>query len=377
MAAANRITIDNIVCRSEEVEEEILIVEEDWSKFNKFEYYGTNSFPLFILENPDYRTGGADDIIAQHQPHCLQMNLRCVDSLTPLDMMDLSNGTADATGNRIWMGALFFIECFVRPLPLLHADADDAAGINSNDETVSSHFKISALLEMRKALFLDKNVCELGAGTGASLIAVGLAGTHDEHYMPSLLTLTDNDPRVLELCDHNCIINLEDLVRFQVLPLDWGKDDHNLEQQTLLDREELRASSQNTVVATDVIYDLSALKPLMETAYFLLMNGGFFVLSHVPRASIDCELKDIGNAIEQRILDEAAKVDFTVITKHACSKSEGMTDIAVLIGKNDYAIRPNALMDVWGGEAKMMSSDDCDFLELDSMGASIIIFRKE
>lgn len=101
MAAANRITIDNIVCRSEEVEEEILIVEEDWSKLNKFEYYGTNSFPLFILENPDYRTGGADDIIAQHQPHCLQMNLRCVDSLTPLDMMDLSNGTADATGNRI------------------------------------------------------------------------------------------------------------------------------------------------------------------------------------------------------------------------------------------------------------------------------------
>jgi len=29
------------------------------------------------------------------------MELRCVDSLTPLDMMDLSNGTADATGNTL------------------------------------------------------------------------------------------------------------------------------------------------------------------------------------------------------------------------------------------------------------------------------------
>ena len=51
---------------------------------------------------------------SQQQPHV--MEVRCMESLTPLDMLDLSNGLSDATGNRIWMGAVLFMECMVREL---------------------------------------------------------------------------------------------------------------------------------------------------------------------------------------------------------------------------------------------------------------------
>ena len=44
---------------------------------------------------------------------------------------------------------------------------------------------------------------------------------------------------------------------------------------------------QDTVIATDVIYDISTVKLLCQTASHILKDGGYFVLSHVPRASVD------------------------------------------------------------------------------------------
>lgn len=357
---------------NEEGEEDV--VEEDWSNLNgcDFEYYGTNIFLLSALEFEETTS----TTVQQHRP--LQMKLQCVESLTPLDMLDLSNGTGDATGNRIWMGALFFIECFVRPLPRL----------STNNETF--HSKIRAMSELRSALFFNKKICELGAGTGASLIAIGLAGTVCEHVKPKSIMLTDNDPVVLSLCEKNCITNFNDdvEVKFQVCALDWGKD--NLEKimresddddDNGRRRKQIYASSQDTVVATDVIYDLSALQPLFETASILVKTGGSFVLSHVPRACIECDWKDIRDALEHEILNEAAKHNFALMTSSstACGNDDNLhSSILEVVGKDDYAIRPVALMDLWGGDAKMLSSSkDCDFLELDSVGASIIIFRRE
>jgi len=224
-------------------------------------------------------------------------------------------------------------------------------------------------------------------------IEFDLAGTVCEHVKPKSLTLTDNDPVVLSLCEKNCITNFNDDVdvSFQVCALDWGKDnlekiihesdDDDTDTDNGRGSKHIYASSQDTVVATDVIYDLSALQPLFETASILVKIGGFFVLSHVPRACIDCDWKDIRDALEHEILNEAAKHNFALITSSsmACGNADNLhRSISEVVGKDDHAIRPIALMDLWGGDAKMLSSsNDCDFLELDSVGASIIIFRRE
>jgi hypothetical protein len=41
-------------------------------------------------------------------------------------------------------------------------------------------------------------------------IEFDLAGTVCEHVKPKSLTLTDNDPVVLSLCEKNCITNSND-----------------------------------------------------------------------------------------------------------------------------------------------------------------------
>ena len=74
-----------------------------------FEYYDTLAFPLSpTTSNTTTSTS--------------TMVLRCMDSLAPLDMIDLSNGRCDATSNRVWMGAVFFMECMVQQLPPVMVD---------------------------------------------------------------------------------------------------------------------------------------------------------------------------------------------------------------------------------------------------------------
>ena len=42
----------------------------------------------------------------------------------------------------------------------------------------------------------------------------------------------------------------------------------------------------DTVLATDVLYDIQAWEPLLKTANASLKTDGIFVLSHVPRAAL-------------------------------------------------------------------------------------------
>uniref|UniRef100_A0A7S1YS87 Methyltransferase type 11 domain-containing protein n=1 Tax=Ditylum brightwellii TaxID=49249 RepID=A0A7S1YS87_9STRA len=85
---------------------------------------------------------------------------------------------------------------------------------------------------------------------------------------------------------------------------------------------QLMPSSYDTVFATDVLYDLSSLSPLFTTASKMLRGGGYFVLSHVPRASVqdyhDDDDDDDGktiigtaNVLEHLICNEAIKHGFT------------------------------------------------------------------
>jgi hypothetical protein len=430
------------------------IIEEDWShhlwssspsikeekKKNqtndqqpRFSYYDTISFPL----SSTYIT---DTHHSQQQQPLITMKLRCMDALTPMDMINLSTGKSDETGNRIWMGSLLFIECMVRPLQCLSQIPLLSLSSPMIEETQQQQAQQQAqqlaqkqLSDLRKRLFGEKQILELGTGTGASLISIGLVGMNNDNnnnnddilVRPTKMTFTDNDMNVLSLCKINCEINLgkknNTATNYTVCRLDWGGYRSTQHQEG-----ELLRGSQDTIIATDVIYDLSAINILFETAHYLLKDntndhdgtcsrednnddddqesiegtysdekgdnngGGYFVLSHVPRASIDCKPNQIRQELEKCILEAGRKYNFRPI-------SNSNADFNLLINENDYAIRPNTLMNIYNNSSningsnnnnssnssssndkssnqKIISSTEYDYEELHSVGASIMIF---
>jgi len=410
------------------------IVEEDWSQYmntssgicngdrhvddsqdHSFSYYDTVFVPLSAkIDDRDrnFREG------EERRPHPLVMEIRCMKSLTPMDMLDLSNGLSDATGNRIWMGAVFFLECIVREIDVKdeHQETDRSS--------CSFHQNLRrALMDVRSRLFQGKAILELGSGTGAALIAVGMARSNmgeilltgspnKKRILPSVMILTDNDATVLSLCQINCDRNLcrdeKATVDYRVGKLDWGlfsgiqcgdespqySPSNEQEDHFFIDSDRLRGTL-DTVIATDVIYDVAVIPLLMATAEALLRDGGFFVLAHVPRASIDCDLSRIRDALEELVISEARKVGLeTNLSELEASRNIGADTKCweVLFGDERASIiRPNVLAQVWSNSCNSQEesqslennktcpsvSSDYDYEELESCGASIMIFMKE
>jgi hypothetical protein len=82
---------------------------------------------------------------------------------------------------------------------------------------------------------------------------------------------TDNDAESLELCRTNCELNdLEETTHYSRHVLCWGQEPYPV-------------SNVDTILATDVLYDMVMIPPLMETAATLLKDDGYALLSHVPR----------------------------------------------------------------------------------------------
>jgi len=347
-------------------EEMTAIIEEDWSKHlgqqsmnSRFSHYDKTTIPLSITSDEE------DDKV--NNP--LVLEICCMNSLTPMDMMDLSYGYCDATGNRVWMGALLFIECMVRPLKKKTATA------KSNNHDNNDLIKMKALEKLRNILFCNKGVLELGAGTGVSSLSVAMAGTRDENIHVSQITLTDNDPNVLSLCKVNCEVNLQDSISYEVINLEWGNE-----------RIASKMNPQDTVIATDVIYDIQAVKLLFQTASHILKDGGYFVLSHVPRASVDnAHDYSTKEVLENFIIEEAARHSLFTISKNLELESKEKCkcydddssispDLLGMLSQDGCAIRPNDLKGIWGDGGKIMSSEQYSYDEMDSVGASIMIF---
>lgn len=303
------------------------VIEEDWSQFGPlndntmFDYYETQKFPL-----------GQQGV---------EMKLQCVESLTPLDMMNLSNGISDSTGNRVWSGAIMFMVYFAI-VPLLQSST------SIEEENDKKFEKMRSLVKLRDNLFAGKRVLELGTGTGSSLIAVVLSCLHSKVDLPHVV-FTDNDGTVLKLCEQNCKSNLG-AINASVECLGWGTE------ETMRSHKE-KIHSFDTVIATDVLYDLSALQPLFETASLMVNRGGIFILAHVPRASIECDLKDICSSLEHKILEQSRLHNFEVLV-HEHGK----------VG--DYALRPK-----WLEELSNDLPNFVDLSELDAIGASIMMFE--
>ena len=269
------------ICTTDEKEsgrnEESTVEEEDWSALMCMGREGGEGYAKHDRQLITLMSSASS---ASSSPHTkMELNIASVRQLSPLDMMDLSWGTSDATGNRIWLGAWFF----------LHS-------ILSSKETIQKYFSAKDDGVAGRKL----RVIELGCGSG--LVGIAIARFYIQNM--ERLILTDNSPTVLDLCRQNVTRNLSSDVtaKVQVSPLEWGSLD-DIDQDIAL-------KSFDLVVATDVIYDLSALVPLLETTRSLLKvkeggagGGGIWILSHVHRA--DYTPTSTCPTIEEYIIDTA------------------------------------------------------------------------
>ena len=229
------------------------VTEEDWSIYIKDSSLdGFAEHGLEIIELPDGQS----------------MRLRCVEALTPFDMINLYNGEHDATGSKLWMGALFFAQAF----PLL-----------------------------KSSFFANRRVMELGSGTGFSGIALFIL-CKQAKCSPKELVLTDTDPASLKLCRWNCDINADCDESIIVRGLEWS------------DGAFSHGEMFETIIGTDVVYDVSVVIPLLSTVSACLLMGGTFILSHIPRASLPGASKIAStDEMEDYISDAASKYSLRLI----------------------------------------------------------------
>ncbi|KAL7526604.1 hypothetical protein ACHAWF_001845 [Thalassiosira exigua] len=339
---------------------------------------------------PGRGRGGGDD---RDERAGAALTIRCLPELTPLDMMDMAFGRADPTGSCVWLGAFLFLEVFAR-------DVEEAP---------------PEVVQLRRALFPPGcRALELGAGTGMSGLSLmahsvrdallgrrGTSGGGDCGRRegtcvagPSLLVQTDINDDCLELCRINRDANLgrngRECVR--VTKLEWGKGNaskvfgrHCEDAPT---QTNYLPARYDVVFATDVLYDLSSLVPLVTTASELLEEGGYFILSHVPRASIDdhdqgtLESNDFWQRLESIIINEASKTGLVLAQLPPSDNVSGKNVCKNMIissgdghnGQSHMILRPTLLPVVWNRSSPL--SHKHSWTKMIDVGAAILVFEK-
>ena len=249
------------------------VVEEVWTTKD-----GTNVFDEDKFETHMISFGYGD---LQYQSF--------TEDMTPLDMTfkETNNEFYDGTGNLVWLAALVFAH-----LLQLQGDYDD--------DSVSKKLN---------EIYLGERICELGCGTGVAGIAALLARSSGNGSCSRHVLFTDNDAEALELCRTNCRLNqLKEGADYSLHLLNWGEEPYP------------SPSNFDTVLATDVLYDIVMIPPLMKTAASILKDSGFVLLSHVPRFCLpndeEVMLENSKNAydkLESHIIEQAEKVGLFLV----------------------------------------------------------------
>jgi methylase of polypeptide subunit release factors len=184
-----------------------------------------------------------------------------------------------------------------------------------------------------------RSVAELGCGTGAAGIAL-LKILGGGGVPPTMVSFLDNDPEALELCRINCQQNQLGEYPIQ-LQQPWADLSSQQDEAGVQEEEDF---AFDTILATDVLYDLKIIRPFLQTASRFLKrsnhNKPYLVLSHVPRWFLPRKDGDVHNnnhepynasqALEDHILNEAEKFGFRRIqtvrpthVKQQCDSSHG------------------------------------------------------
>ena len=279
--------------------------------------------------------------------------IQCLSELTPLDALEMSCGKSDPTGLCVWLGGFLFLELLVRK-----------AEQENNPTRLQSYWST-----IRRHLFPPGcTVCELGAGAGLVGIAMSIGGVCSD------ITLTDCNSDVLKLCKLNALQNRCSEVNIE--HLEWGEGNAS---------ELGMGGTFDTVYATDVLYDLDSLEPLMVTASELLEERGRFILSHVPRASID-EGHDVGSdywsSLESIILQKASMTGFEPASFPVCAESRSAREMLIAEMKNGSGdspggmiLRPNLLFLVNQSGTDCLSKEHT-WKRMQEAGAAVFVFDK-
>jgi ribosomal protein L11 methylase PrmA len=232
----------------------IAITEDDWKLPLDFQLFAE------FLQHKVYYS--ADDYFL----------IECVESLTPLDMISLSNGIHDATGLCVWRGAFLFV----------------------------------SLLKELDEYFVNKDahVLELGAGTGIGGIALL------KSQLAAKVCFTDGDPSANELCRRNCAASQLDPTCFSVAELRWGEPLPTT----------ISPASFHFVIATDVLYDIGLLPVLVQSTFDCLRPQGYFILAHVPRACYNSAHPPV-DSLEELII-RRAKEGGLALVRHVVPNGE-------------------------------------------------------
>jgi 2-polyprenyl-3-methyl-5-hydroxy-6-metoxy-1,4-benzoquinol methylase len=247
--------------KEEQPQEVVVVEEEEWTHLDGSNVFGgllddtTTTHPLSSVS--------FGEVVLKYKS--LQER-----HMTPLDMTytyrypnekktsadDDDDEFYDGTGHLVWMASLSFGY-------LLANDDLDLVGRyfgNKQEAEPSSSSK--------------RRICELGCGTGVAGIATLLFSSPSSN---TVVVFTDNDQEALELAKANCELNGIETHRYSQELLSWGEEASSSSSS-------VPARSFDTVLATDVLYDIPMIPLLMQTAAALLLpSGGHVILSHVPR----------------------------------------------------------------------------------------------
>jgi len=115
-----------------------------------------------------------------------------------------------------------------------------------------------------KELWKDKNVLELGCGTGLGSITASLLGA-------KLVTASDRDPVVLSLAERNMLRNLKDETSFRTARISWGTPFCTTEAQYMRDMGQCWDSKfafqkgYDVIIGADLTYSAGLIPLLADT----------------------------------------------------------------------------------------------------------------
>lgn len=244
---------------------------DDWKLDLNFHLYAHHELRAIYSRNLRSNIDNHHNALGGPEQSSSMMWVECVESQTPLDMVNFGHGIHDATGNCVWSGAFLFIEA----------------------------------LHLLEDYFRGRSVIELGSGTGVGGISLLCSSPL---YHASHVTLTDADPNALEVCRRNCQHNHLSESSYSVHELIWGTP---VPEAIWTARGRYKPDDYfDTVFATDVLYDIGSLPALFQTAVECLgPSGGSFLLSHVPRACYSSLHPPVGN-LEESIIEQARLYGF-------------------------------------------------------------------